>query len=28
LPVPLSIVEPVLGGSPNPNIVKEKKLYN
>ncbi len=28
LPVPLSIVEPVLGGSPNPDIVKEKKLYN
>ena len=28
LPVPLSITEPVLGGSPNPEIVKNKELYN
>ena len=28
LPIPLSITEPVLGGSPNPNIVKKKDFYN
>ena len=28
LPVPLSITEPVLDGSSNPDIVKEKELYN
>ena len=28
LPVPLSIVEPVLGGSSNPDFVKKKELYN
>jgi len=27
-PVPQSIADPVLGGSPNPNIVKKKELYN
>ena len=28
LPVPLSVVEPVLGGSSNPDFVKKKELYN
>ena len=28
LPVPLSIAEPVLGGSPNPEMVKKKELFN
>jgi ubiquinol-cytochrome c reductase cytochrome b subunit len=28
LPVPLSITEPVLGGSSNPDFVKKKELYN
>ena len=28
LPIPLSITEPVLGGSPNPEMVKKKELYN
>ena len=28
LPVPLSITEPVLGGSPNPDMVKKKIFYN
>ena len=28
LPIPLSIAEPVLGGSPNPSIVKKKESYN
>ena len=28
LPVPLSIAEPVLGVSPNPDFVKKKELYN
>jgi len=28
LPVPLSITEPVLGGSSNPNMTKKKELYN
>ena len=28
LPVPLSITEPVLGGSPNPSMVKKNELHN
>ena len=28
LPVPLSVAEPVLGGSSNPGFVKKKELYN
>jgi ubiquinol-cytochrome c reductase cytochrome b subunit len=28
LPVPLNITEPVLGGSPNPDMVKKKELYD
>jgi len=28
LPVPLNIIEPVLGGSPNPDMVKKKELYD
>ena len=28
LPVPLSITEPVLGGSPNPSMVKKDELHN
>jgi ubiquinol-cytochrome c reductase cytochrome b subunit len=28
LPVPLSVAEPVLGGSSNPDFVKKKELYN
>ena len=28
LSVPMSIVEPVLGGSSNPDFVKKKELYN
>ena len=28
LPVPSSIMEPVLGGSPNPNTIKKKELYS
>jgi ubiquinol-cytochrome c reductase cytochrome b subunit len=27
LPIPLSITDPVLGGSPNPNTVKKKEIY-
>jgi ubiquinol-cytochrome c reductase cytochrome b subunit len=28
LPVPLSVAEPVLGSSSNPDFVKKKELYN
>jgi len=28
LPVPLSITEPVLGGSPNPSMTKKKEIYS
>ena len=28
LPIPLSITEPVLGGTPNPNMVKKKQTFN
>ena len=28
LPIPLSITEPVLGGSPNPSMVKKKEIYS
>ena len=27
-PLPLSISEPILAGSPKPDMIKEKKLYN
>jgi len=28
LPIPLSITDPVIGVSPNPDMVKKKEIYN